>query len=597
MDRRCPIVAVEPAPSVAAERRIFRRLQLQVLRAIAREAFVSARLRTSVLLLLTGLFWVGLFLLFAEGFQFLQGTLVQPSMRTQIIHVAFNTFFFTLTLMIAMSSAIVIYGGLFRSVETTTLLTLPVRPGRIVLYKYQQAVIVSCWGFILLGTPLLIAYGIVNEAPWLYYAVLGPYMVAFVMIPTTLGAMACLLVAYAMPLLRKRALYVAGAVVGLLACWFAWELFQAASHNMLTPAWLRDMLSRLRFTEQRLFPSWWLSSGLLAAAHPLPEGSVANWPDSLMFLAVLVSNALLLQTALGSLAQCLFRTTYSRLQGLLPSQRPARPILIDRGLGVLLGPFPPLMRSMMIKDVRLFRRDPVLWAQFLIFFALLGLYVVSLRKLEYASTLTGWITVMSFANVSVIALIYSTFATRFVLPLVSLEGRAFWVLGTAPIKRESVITGKFLLAATGSIPPCVVLIFISDVMLQVAQRMPLLVLVHEVAIVVLCLALSALAVGNGARFPNLRENSPSRIAAGFGGTLNLVESCLLIIFVAFATGIPGYFWAAAHESFGGGAPVGQRGLGSLASLGAGLASVVGVGGVVCWLALRMGWRAFRNLQP
>jgi ABC-2 type transport system permease protein len=589
---------VAPPPSRVREGGIFWRLRLQVTRAVLEEALHSARLRTAVLMSLTTFFWLALFLLFAEGFQFLHSTIVQPSMRTQIVHAVFNTFFFTLTLMIAVSSAIVLYGGLYRSHETSMLLTLPVRPERIVLYKYQEAVMVSCWGFLLLGTPLLIAYGIVNQAPWLYYLVLLPYMLGYVMIPTSLGAILCLLTAYAMPQLRKRALYVLGAILLALLLWFGWEFFRAASHNMLTPAWLRDMLARLRFTEQRMLPSWWLSSGLLEAAHPpdAPIRGLERWlPDSVLFLAVLASNALLLQLVLSRVSRRVFRISFSRLQGLLPSKRPARPILLDRVLAWLFTPFPRLMRSMMIKDIRIFRRDPVLWGQVLIFAGLLALYVVSLQRLEYASTLTRWITVMSFTNVGVIALIYSTFATRFILPLISLEGRAFWVLGTAPITRESVITGKFLLASSASIPPCVALVVISDFLLQIAWRMPELVVVHVAAITSLCLAVSALAVGNGARFPNLRESSPSRIAAGFGGTLNLVESCLLILFVLLAVGVPGYWWADRHD--GGGdmlRPV--FGLGSAWSLVAGVALACGAAAIIAILAMSMGRRAFRRLQ-
>ena len=468
------------------------------------------------------------------------------------------------------------------------------------LYKYQEAVLVSCWGFVLLGTPLLIAYGVVNAAPALYYAVIVPYMLTFVMIPTALGAIACLVVSFTMPQLRKRAMYLlAAGVVGLMV-WFLWQFLQAISQNTLTPAWLRDMLARLQFTEHRWLPSWWLSSGLLEAAHPpdgaVPHESAIGIPDSLMFLAVLASNALLLQVVMGGLARWLFRPTFSRLQGLMPSQRPAKPIWLDRLLAWCFGPLGQLMRSLMIKDVRLFRRDPVLWAQFVIFFGLLGLYALSLRRLENATSFLTWVTVMSFMNVAVVALIYSTFATRFILPLISLEGRAFWVLGTAPIKRESIITGKFLLATSASVPPCALLIVASDVMLGISHKRPLLVAVHLLAIVLLCVTLSALAVGNGARFPNLRENSPSRIAAGFGGTLNLVESAMLIIFVLLSVGIPGYWWANSDTLGMLSGWSAQLGLGSLWSVGAGMALGNVVSLTCAWLAMRMGRRAFRDLQ-
>ncbi len=48
--------------------------------------------------------------------------------------------------------------------------------------------------------------------------------------------------------------------------WLAWTIFNGAETNLMTPEWFQEMFSRLRFTEQRLLPSWWLSTGLLEAS-------------------------------------------------------------------------------------------------------------------------------------------------------------------------------------------------------------------------------------------------------------------------------------------------------------------------------------------
>ena len=44
------------------------------------------------------------------------------------------------------------------------------------------------------------------------------------------------------------------------------------------------------------------------------------------------------------------------------------------------------------------------------------------------------------------------------------------------------------------------------------------------------ITLSGISVGLGACMPNFRENDPSKIALGMGGTLNLV-ACLLVLVV------------------------------------------------------------------
>ncbi len=127
---------------------------------------------------------------------------------------------------------------------------------------------------------------------------------------------------------------------------------------------------------------------------------------------------------------------------------------------------------------------------------------------------------IGFLNLAVVGLILSTFTTRFIFPMISLEGRRLWILGLLPIRRDAILWSKFLFAAFGSLVPCMTLVLLSDLMLQI--NLVLVIIFHQVSCVVLCLGLSAIAVGFGTKMPDLRAHSPSKIAAGFGGTLNLV---------------------------------------------------------------------------
>ena len=63
-------------------------------------------------------------------------------------------------------------------------------------------------------------------------------------------------------------------------------------------------------------------------------------------------------------------------------------------------------------------------------------------------------------------------------------------------------------------------------------------------IAVLCLGLSGISVGLGARLPNLRETDPSKIAAGFGGTLNLLVSLVFIFAIVTALALPCHLYFA-----------------------------------------------------
>ncbi len=119
------------------------------------------------------------------------------------------------------------------------------------------------------------------------------------------------------------------------------------------------------------------------------------------------------------------------------------------------------------------------------------------------------------------------------------------------------------------------------------------VLVHQLICLLLAMGLSALAVGLGSRLPNLREPSPAKIAAGFGGTLTLIVSALFVLAVVIPPAIPAYLWYAnAQLAVVPGSN--QTHVRTWFLLGLGLALVVS--GLTTWIPLRIGFRAFRRLQ-
>jgi ABC-2 type transport system permease protein len=199
---------------------------------------------------------------------------------------------------------------------------------------------------------------------------------------------------------------------------------------------------------------------------------------------------------------------------------------------------------LMLKDLRTFLRDPAQWSQFLIFFGLLAFYFLNIPRLGYGVQTPYWRNLVSFLNLSVTALILSTFTSRFIFPLLSLEGRNFWVLGLLPLRREQILWGKFAFSAGISLVATETLVVLSDLMLRMSLVM---VGLHVGMIAVLCLGLSGISVGLGARLPNLRETDPSKIAAGFGGTLNLLVSLVFIFAIVTALAVPCHLYFAGQE--------------------------------------------------
>ena len=59
------------------------------------------------------------------------------------------------------------YSSLYCSPEAALLLTMPARTERIFAYLFHEAIWFGSWGFLLIGSPMLVASGMVRHAPWI----------------------------------------------------------------------------------------------------------------------------------------------------------------------------------------------------------------------------------------------------------------------------------------------------------------------------------------------------------------------------------------------------------------------------------------------
>lgn len=562
------------------EAHAFWRLRGRLLANLARQGLRHSRLRIALVVFLSAAFWLAVYELFRGSLDFLALTIRHAETLDQVVAKVFEVFFFALLVMLVFSTGVILYGSLYRSRETRFLLTTPARAERIFVHKFQEAMLFSSWGSLLIGSPLLVAYGVEVAAPWPYYALLLPALAAFVCIPGAVGGALCMLIVRRLP---RRPRAVLAAVLLPIAAWLIWSMLRGPRAELLTPAWFQDLLGRLRFSDQRLLPSWWLSAGLREAAR-------GEWSEPVLFLALLFSNALVCHQLAAWTAARTYRAGYSRMHDRPAPRKSAGLAGVDRAV-MRLGFLSPALRLLLVKDLRLFRRDPVQWTQFLVFFGLLALYFGNIRRLSYDVSSVAWVNAISFLNLAVVGLILSTFTTRFIFPMISLEGRRFWILGLLPLRRETILWSKFAFAAAGSLATCVTLILLSDLMLRVP---PLVLGVHLLICCILCLGLSGIAVGMGARMPNLRQESPARIAAGYGGTLCLVLSTMYILAVVALTAIPCHLYVAG-PLFGAGAPALDEDA-ILSWLAAGGAASVALGAVATWLPMWLGLRAFRKME-
>ncbi len=529
------------ARSVAVSRRdearAFWQMRGRIARTLLRQSLARSRFRLALVTVLGSLLWGGMFWLAVDAFYFLKTTIPDPVAFGGTVRSIFAVFFAGLLLMLTFSSAVLLHGFLFRASDLTFLLTAPARVERVFLHKFQEAIFFSSWGFLLLASPMLLAHGIVESAPWYYYALLPPFLVSFTYIPAGVAAIVCLLVAYWLPRGRVLLLGFVVTIATATAIWLLADTFSATRNALFTGGWFKDVVGRMRMSNQQLLPSWWLSSGLIESAQ-------GGWNESVLFLSLIISNALLLRQLAVYTAARVYRRAFSALQGRTAAAALGKTAWLDR-LWLCFRPIPAQFRILLLKDFRLFRRDTAQWSQLLVFVALLAVYFLNIRRFSENVNHPGWLNIISFMNVSVVGLILSTLTTRFVFPMVSLESQRFWIMGMLPLKRQTILWSIFFFATVGSILPCTMLIALSDFMLDVPAVIQG---IHQLTGILLCFGLAGIAVGLGARLPMLAQESPSRISAGFGGTLNLVLSAVYILAMVLLTAGPSHFYHIARAT-------------------------------------------------
>lgn len=556
---------------------LMQRLRWTLLRNGFRTLLGQSIVRPLTIVLITLLIWGLVFAGSLDGFWFLRDDVHVP-LRGEILGILLDLLFLTLGTLLVFTGGLILYGSLFTAPETAFLLSTPLPDDRVFAHKFQGATAISIWAFLLLGGPLLIAYGIACYAPWYYYALLPLFFIGFILLPAAFSAFICLMVVNLLPRARKQVI-VAGVVlvVALLALW-TFQLVRDAQHYKGDQEAVHQLLGHFTFGGMALTPPHWAARGIQAAAR----GEVGR---SLFQLALVWSNGLFGYLVAAFTAERLYRRGYNRLAGGGSLRRRYGGAWMDRLLTASLPFVAERTRLLIVKDFRTFRRDPQQWAQILIFTGLVTFSITVAQRMVTPDL--GWFykNLISWFYLGVVGLLITIYTGRFVFPLLSLEGRKFWILGLLPIDRGQLLWGKFAFAATGALGIGEFLVLLSD--LTLGMPWPAVVL-HLLTVAVLALGLSGLASGMGAWLPNFRETDPSKIVSGFGGTMNLLVS-LVFLLVVLATMAGPWHAQMAWQSAEGGEPAAW-------TLLPGAAVGLAVGAAAVWLPLRTGVRALRRME-
>ena len=486
---------------------------------------------------------------------------------------------FLFTILLA-SNVVTAHSTQYISADLSLLASSPVSlpalyGSRLVLTLFQ-----SSWMVLVFSFPIYLAFALTSPTPLWFLLAMVLVLFPLLTIPAALGTMITSVLMFIFPARRVRELLMM--VGALFVALLVFLIRTQQPERLLNPSSIYDIsefFSAFRAPASPLLPSTWATEVLSAAR----QGDAFPW--SVLFLLWITAGAMIV---LGCWqARALYRQGYSRAQEALPARFTAAPML-DRVLEFVTRPLELRFRSLLLKGLRSFLRDPTQWSQLFLLLALVVVYLYNFSVLPSNFTFATFFlqNLFSFLNLGLAGFVLSAVAVRFVFTAVSIEGQAFWIIRSSPLSLRRFLWSKFWTA----LPPLLVLSQIltlaSNHFLGASRFMTIL---ASVTILFICFGIVGLGVGMGAMFPRFRFDNITQIAGSSGGLLYMMATTSFIALVLFLEALPVYFYLSAQYR---GEPLDVPLLAALCALGA--VGVLNLAAVV--LPIRWGQRRLAALE-
>jgi ABC-2 type transport system permease protein len=434
-----------------------------------------------------------------------------PVLTYKLLGMVFVTFFSILLF----SNIITSLSTFFLSRELDRLVAAPVSSSRFFYARLGETLIDSSWMMLLFSAPAFLAYGVVHgTGPW-FYAVTAITLPPFLVIPAALGVIVTTVLVNVFPARRTKDILALMSVVAVALLYLLFRLLRP--ERLVNPDGFSDFtafLAAMQAPEWTFLPSTWAVEIL----YPLLGTRPGN---PLFYYGLLLSTACVVAMASEAVLARLFLSGWSKAQEGRQARFTQKP-LWERVFASVTAPFPAQTRLIMIKELKTFFRDTSQWSQLILLLALVVVYLYNFSVLQFSKNplVTFYFkNVLSFLNLALAGFVIASVATRFVFPSFSLEGRAFWVVKTAPLSLKRLWWAKFW---TGLVPLLVLgefLVIATNYYLRVA---PFMMWLSAGTLFGMIFAIVALALAVGATYPNFEADNAAKVAAGAGGLVYMV---------------------------------------------------------------------------
>lgn len=209
------------------------------------------------------------------------------------------------------------------------------------------------------------------------------------------------------------------------------------------------------------------------------------------------------------------------------------------------------VKELVIKDIKVFTRDSSQWPQLLILVSIIIIYLFNISTLpleklpanRYAKYIKD---IIFFLNMGFAGFIIAAVSARFVFSAISIEGKSFWVIKTAPITAEKFLWEKFWTSFVPIFLLSELLISLSIIFLKIDLFMSV---ISLSAIFLFSLCLTSMGMGFGAVFPKFNASNNADIATSYGGIIYMIFAVIYIGISIVVLAGPVHLYYAAKMNF------------------------------------------------
>ncbi|MBI2962552.1 MAG: hypothetical protein HYY35_02260 [Deltaproteobacteria bacterium] len=482
-----------------------------------RRAGGGERRRSTALLALGAIFWAAIFVFFARVLAYFQGVPeLGPVLAERLLDLVLLSFFSILLF----SNVVTALSTYYLSEDLGLLLASPLPAASLHAGRFLETLWDSSWMIVLFGLPIFLAYGVVHHAGAGFYLAVAAVLPPFLVLPCALGVALTMLLVRVFPARNTRDVLLLLSVLAVALLYLSLRFLRP--ERLVHPEAFADFLQFLAAVQaptSPYLPSSWAAAALIPFFAPRP-----GQQSGLAYLALATSAAAAL-VGCSMVAERVYAGGWSRAQQ-AKRARVTRLALWDRWSSRL--PIAPVSRALIVKDVKTFWRDPTQWSQLVLLGALVVVYVYNFRVLPRAGAFLARFYLehaLAFLNLALAGFVIAAVAVRFLYPAISLEGRAFWILQSAPLELRRVWWSKLWsgvgpLAALG-----LVLLVLSNRALGVN---PVTMWVSAVTLALMTLGIAALGLCLGSLYPQFDYENAAKIPSSFGGVAYMILAILFI---------------------------------------------------------------------